>query len=119
MRLALVLALVMVPALAHAADGTLVVEVAGADGKLLPADVEIRQAGKAQLLKKVAALSGEGQTGLPAGDYDVTGITRVGAYKGTLRVKVTAGAVGRFRVTVAVPKSGVGAVATQAAGPGL
>jgi hypothetical protein len=104
------------PALARAADGRLVVEVAGADGKLLPADIEIRAAGKTDVLQRVVAVAGEGQTGLAPGDYDVTAVTRSGGMKGSARVTVRSGATQRLRVAVSLPRAGFGASPVTAGG---
>lgn len=97
------------PRLAHAADGTAVAEVAAADGKLVPADVKVMKVGTTTLVKSFTALTGEGQTALAAGDYDLVATARSGGATGKLKVTVIAGKVQRFRVQLGA------AVATSAA----
>lgn len=104
--LALCLALVslgLAPRLAAAADGTVVVEVAGADGKLLPGDVKILKVGTTTVVKAIAALTGEGQGAVAAGDYELAATTRAGGLTGKSRVTVVGGKTQRFRVVVAAP----------------
>lgn len=103
------LVLLAAPRLARAADGTAVAEVAAADGKLVPADVKVMKVGTTTLVKSFTALTGEGQTALPAGDYDLVATARSGGATGKLKVTVIAGKVQRFRVQLGA------AVATAAA----
>ncbi|HTM22254.1 MAG TPA: carboxypeptidase-like regulatory domain-containing protein [Kofleriaceae bacterium] len=95
-------------AVAHAGDGTLVIEVAKADGHAVAADCEVRAAGAAPLLKKLAAGTGVAQTGLAGGSYDVACTARLGGLTGSQRVTVTAGKTGRFKVTLAGAPSNAG-----------
>lgn len=91
----------LLPRAAWAADGTAVVEVASADGKLMPGDVKVLKAGTTTLVKTIPALTGEGQVALAPGDYELAATTRVGGLSGKSRVTVVADKVQRFRVIVA------------------
>ena len=99
------LILLAAPQLARAADGTAVAEVAAADGKLVPADVKVMKVGTTTLVKGFTALTGEGQTSLAAGDYDLVATARSGGATGKLKVTVIAGKVQRFRVQLGAATS--------------
>ena len=120
MRSSIVIAAILGYAgLAHAGDGTLVVDVAKADGHAVAADCEVRTAGSTALLKKIAAGTGMAQTGLAAGSYDVACKSRIGALAGKLRVSVLAGKTSRFKVTVgadAAASNGLTGTLVDAAG---
>jgi hypothetical protein len=101
MKAVLIAAILGYAGLAHAGNGTLVVDVAKADGHAVAADCEVRTAGATALLKKVAAGTGMAQTGLAAGSYDVACKSRIGGLAGVRRVSVLAGKTSRFKITVA------------------
>jgi hypothetical protein len=98
MKSAIIAALLGYAGIAHAGNGTLVVDVVKADGHAVAADCEIRTAGATPLLKKLAAGTGVAQSGLAAGGYDVKCTSRIGAMTGTLRVTVTSGKTSRFKI---------------------
>jgi hypothetical protein len=89
----------LIAAAAEASQGTLEVEVAKGDGTTCSADVEVRKAGGAAVLKTFVALTGGGVAQLDAGDYDVTAVCKVGGDSGGARVTVRAGSIAHYRVS--------------------
>jgi len=118
MRAIVIAAIIGRAALAHAGNGTLVVDVSKADGHAVAADCELRAAGATSLLKRLSAGTGVAQTSLAAGSYDVTCKARLGGLTGTLRVSVTSGKTSRFRITVEAARPVVEAARTSG-GSGL
>jgi hypothetical protein len=90
-------ALAMTP-VAWAAQGTLEVAVVRPDSTACTADVEVRKAGSATVLKKFPAVGGSGVAQLEAGDYEVKAACRVGGQVGTVKASIKRGAIAHYRV---------------------
>jgi len=93
------ISLVLVAAIAQAAQGTLEVQVAKPDGAGCTADVEVRKVGGTTVIKKFVALTGGGVAQLDAGDYDVKAICRVGGYVGAVKATVKGGSIVHYRIS--------------------